>query len=201
VNKGKVDISKIIEGDRETYKRVYLKNFNLLYQLCFEYTQDSSIAEEIVQDTFTKLWEIRKSINSDTNLINFLYTIAKNKCLNYLRDQQTVFRAQKSLKYLEMQFNYEALYEVGDNWIQFNELKEMIDSAIEKMPEEIKCENSRIQNLKGIDIFTERAQGLYRYYHSNQRYPRLIDLINNKIYEVSICSDFVLLYYIGFSDH
>jgi len=154
VNKGKVDISKIIEGDRETYKRVYLKNFNLLYQLCFEYTQDSSIAEEIVQDTFTKLWEIRKSINSDTNLINFLYTIAKNKCLNYLRDQQTVFRAQKSLKYLEMQFNYEALYEVGDNWIQFNELKEMIDSAIEKMPEEIKKTFilSRFEELKYKEI-------------------------------------------------
>ncbi len=154
MNKGKVDISKIIEGDRETYKRVYLKNFNLLYQLCFEYTQDSSIAEEIVQDTFTKLWEIRKSINSDTNLINFLYTIAKNKCLNYLRDQQTVFRAQKSLKYLEMQFNYEALYEVGDNWIQFNELKEMIDSAIEKMPEEIKKTFilSRFEELKYKEI-------------------------------------------------
>jgi len=154
VNKGKIDISKIIEGDRETYKRVYLKNFNLLYQLCFEYTQDSSIAEEIVQDTFTKLWEIRKSINSDTNLINFLYTIAKNKCLNYLRDQQTVFRAQKSLKYLEMQFNYEALYEVGDNWIQFNELKEMIDSAIEKMPEEIKKTFilSRFEELKYKEI-------------------------------------------------
>lgn len=154
MNKGKIDISKIIEGDRETYKRVYLKNFNLLYQLCFEYTQDSSIAEEIVQDTFTKLWEIRKSINSDTNLINFLYTIAKNKCLNYLRDQQTVFRAQKSLKYLEMQFNYEALYEVGDNWIQFNELKEMIDSAIEKMPEEIKKTFilSRFEELKYKEI-------------------------------------------------
>ena len=154
MDRGRIDISKIIERDRETFKGVYLKNFNLLYNLCFEYTQDSSIAEEIVQDTFTKLWEIRESISSDTNLINFLYTIAKNKCLNYLRDQQTVFRAQNSLKYLEMQFNYEALHEVADQWIQFNELKEMIDLAIEKLPEEIKKTFilSRFEELKYKEI-------------------------------------------------
>jgi len=110
----------------------------MLYHLCIEYTQNAHIAEEIVQDTFMKLWEVRKGIHRESNLGNFLYTIAKNKCLNHLREQQTLLTAQKDKDFLERQFNIDALIEIGDQWIHFEEMKVFIASVIEKMPEGIR---------------------------------------------------------------
>lgn len=85
---------------------------------------------------------------------NFLYTIAKNKCLNYLRDQQTILRAQKNRDYLEKQLSIEALHEVGDQWIQFRELKVLIEKTIEEMPEDIKqiFIMSRFEEMKYKEI-------------------------------------------------
>lgn len=119
-----------------------------------EYTQNVHIAQEFVQDTFLKLWEIRTKINAETNMGNFLYTIAKNKCLNYLRDQQTILRAQKNRDYLEKQLSIEALHEVGDQWIQFRELKVLIEKTIEEMPEDIKqiFIMSRFEEMKYKEI-------------------------------------------------
>jgi RNA polymerase sigma-70 factor (ECF subfamily) len=110
----------------------------MLYHLCVEYTQNTHIAEEIVQDTFMKLWEVRKMIHRESNIGNFLYTIAKNKCLNHLREQQTMLIAQKNPDFLERQLNIDALIEIGDQWIHFEELKVLIASVIGKMPENIR---------------------------------------------------------------
>ena len=133
----KIDIKGIIQGDREIFRKVYLGYYDMLNHLCFQYTHNADIAQDIIQDTFLRLWEIRKEINTETNIGNFLYTIAKNKCLNYLRDQQTILKIQKSRDFLEKQFNIEALQEVGDQWLQFEELKILIKSVIERMPEGI----------------------------------------------------------------
>lgn len=150
----KVDIRGIIQGDREVFKKVYFKYYDMLFHLCMEYTQSVHIAQEFVQDTFLKLWEIRTKINAETNMGNFLYTIAKNKCLNYLRDQQTILRAQKNRDYLEKQLSIEALHEVGDQWIQFRELKVLIEKTIEEMPEDIKqiFIMSRFEEMKYKEI-------------------------------------------------
>jgi len=126
----------------------------MLYHLCKEYTQNPHIAHELVQDTFMKLWEIRTKINAETNIVNFLYTIAKNKCLNYLRDQQTMLRAQNNREYLETQLSIEALQEVGDQWIHFKELKSLIEEVIEGMPQDIKkvFMMSRYEDMKYKEI-------------------------------------------------
>lgn len=148
------DIKGIIQGDREIFRKVYLGYYDMLYHLCNEYTHNAHIAQEIVQDTFLKLWEIRKEINTETNIGNFLYTIAKNKCLNYLRDQQTILKVQRSRDFLERQFDIEALQEAGDQWIQFEELKVLIKSVIEEMPEGIRKAFflSRYEGLKYKEI-------------------------------------------------
>jgi len=130
----KIDIQGLSQGDREVFRRAYVQYYNMLYHLCMEYIHNQQVAQELVQDTFMKLWEIRRNLNSDTNLANFLYTVAKNKCLNYLREQQTIRRAQNSRDYLESHFSIEALQESGDHWIHFNELEELIRNAIGRMP-------------------------------------------------------------------
>lgn len=131
-----LNIPLLRKGDKKAYEAVYDEFFGVLYHLCINYLHDDKVSEELVQDTFMKLWEIRETLNDQINIRNFLYTITKNNCLNYLRNQKISLKHQENIKYLEMQFNYEALEKLG-NYLQFEELREKIDEAISKLPAEV----------------------------------------------------------------
>ncbi|MEP6724907.1 MAG: RNA polymerase sigma-70 factor [Bacteroidota bacterium] len=70
--------------DMKAYETLYgflspqLKNF------CFSFVKSHEAAEEIVSDVFIKLWQIRNKLPDIENLKVYLYTIAKNFCLNYI---------------------------------------------------------------------------------------------------------------------
>lgn len=153
-----LNIPSLRKGEKKAYEDIYNEFFGVLYHLCLQYLHDEKIAEEIVQDTFLKLWEIRESLNDQINIRNFLYTITKNNCLNYLRNQKIALKHQENMKYLEMQFNYEALEKLG-NYIQFQELRNKIDDAISKLPAEVTqtFKLSRFEELSYKEIATQQS--------------------------------------------
>jgi RNA polymerase sigma-70 factor (ECF subfamily) len=162
-----LNIPSLRKGEKKAYEDIYNEFFGVLYHLCLHYLHDEEVAEEIVQDTFLKLWEIRETLNDQINIRNFLYTITKNNCLNYLRNQKISMKHLENLKYLEMQFNYEALEKLG-NYLQFEELRKKIDEAISNLPAEVNetFKLSRFEELlykeiadqQGISIKTVEAR-------------------------------------------
>ncbi|MGV8094786.1 MAG: sigma factor [Mangrovibacterium sp.] len=97
----KYDIGLLKAGNKTEFERIYFDFFDVLYALGMQYTSDRSIAESIVQDAFLKLWEIRENLLPETNIRNFLYTLTKNLCLNYLRDQKVVWKNLNKIKAYE----------------------------------------------------------------------------------------------------
>jgi RNA polymerase sigma-70 factor (ECF subfamily) len=55
---------------------------------------------------------------------------------------------------MEMHYQYESLSRIGDNYLEFNELKEKIDLAIKNLPEHCRVvfEMSRFEDLKNREI-------------------------------------------------
>ncbi|MBI9057339.1 MAG: RNA polymerase sigma-70 factor [Labilibaculum sp.] len=149
-----VDISLLQKGDKRSFEKIFLEFSDLLYHLSLQYVQKEEIAEEMVQDAFIKLWDVRDSINDNKNLKNFLYTITKNNCLNYLRSQKAILQTKQDLKYIEMQLNYDALNLIASDNIEFIELQEKIETAINHLPEDIRTvfRMSRFEDLKYKEI-------------------------------------------------
>jgi RNA polymerase sigma-70 factor (ECF subfamily) len=60
----------------------------------------------------------------------------------------------KDYHYLELQYNYEALEKIGENYIEFQELKEKIDLAIHELPEDLRIvfEMNRFRDMRYKDI-------------------------------------------------
>jgi len=60
-----------------------------LYAYVYARTQQISIAEDIVQETFLSAWKARDSYNGLASEKNWLYTICKNKIIDYYRKAST----------------------------------------------------------------------------------------------------------------
>jgi len=153
------NIDLLKEGNKREFERVYFDFFDVLYALGIQYTSDRYMAESIVQDTFLKLWEVRESLLPETNIRNFLYTLTKNSCLNYLRDQKVVWKNLNKIRAYEYTYAIESLKRIGNNFMEFEELSLKLDTAIENLPDELKVvfKMSRFDEMRYRDIAEKLA--------------------------------------------
>ena len=78
----------IKSGDERALEVLFRMEYNNLVHFITSYITDSSAAEDIVQDTFITLWDKRFLIDEHQNLRSYTYKIARNKMLNFLRDDK-----------------------------------------------------------------------------------------------------------------
>ncbi len=153
---GNIDIAveKLRRGDKLAYGKLYNEFFGVLFSLCLQYTSNVKDSEEIVQDSFLKLWEHRAELTRDSNVKNYLYTITKNSCLNYLRDKQIFEKHLKQYQNREWHYNYEALKKLGESFTDFEELRIKIEQAIDALPDDLRqvFRMNRFEDLKYREI-------------------------------------------------
>lgn len=71
--------------DAETFKQVFLPHHQKLYRIAFRIVQNQVYAEDIVQETYIKLWEKRKDLDDINNAEAFSIIVLRNNCLDFLR--------------------------------------------------------------------------------------------------------------------
>lgn len=67
------------------FQLVFDRYRNSIYRTAMMYVKSPVIAEEIVQDVFLKLWFQRRQLREIRSLESWLFTLAKNLTLNYLK--------------------------------------------------------------------------------------------------------------------
>lgn len=79
---------RIAEDDEAALKELHDFFCNKLFQAALVMVNSRQMAEEIVQDVFIKLWEKRLQLKEIKDLKSYLYVIARNISLDYLRKMQ-----------------------------------------------------------------------------------------------------------------
>ncbi|MDG2193321.1 MAG: RNA polymerase sigma-70 factor [Polaribacter sp.] len=112
-------------------------------------TKDMSLAEDIVQDTFVKLWEDCKKA-SYTTIKSFLFTIANNLFLNIIKHGKVVHRHQQGYVHENNNESPEFLY-------LEQEFLDALEKAIAVLPEKQRVVFllSRIEKKKYKEIATQ----------------------------------------------
>jgi len=81
-------IENYLDGDGNSFSILidrYLKSvFNFAYRLC----GNKNDAEDIAQDTFLKVWKNIKKYNGKNSFKTWLFTIARNTTIDYLRKKR-----------------------------------------------------------------------------------------------------------------
>ena len=71
--------------DAATFKRIFLPLHAKLYRIAYRIVENREDAEDILQDTYTKLWEKRGEMENIRNHESFTATVLKNACLDLLK--------------------------------------------------------------------------------------------------------------------
>ena len=120
-----------LKDDDEAFRSLFFEFFSSLCVFAHRYIDDWATCEDIVQDTFFKIWKNRKSIEISTSSRNFLITSVRNSCIDYLRKQDLV-RVWQEREVLE-----KSKYTPDDLYSHI-ELEQMLSAALEKLPENIR---------------------------------------------------------------
>ena len=76
-------------ADKEAaFKSIYEANSKKIYHLCLGYTGDDDAASDLLQETFLKVWQNLHKFRNQAMISTWIYRIAVNTCLTYLRSEK-----------------------------------------------------------------------------------------------------------------
>src|SRR5438105_8361645 len=117
------------EGNRDAFRLVYQLHHRALYNFVRQLTDDRHEAEDIVADTFVKLWKLKANFETDNNIKAFLYITARNASLNFLRYEKRLNENRRELFYMHDEED-QPEFEVP-TYIQ---LLELLQQTLDKLP-------------------------------------------------------------------
>lgn len=76
------------EGDERVFTEFYEHYYSKIRPFVFRFTRSESDTEEIMQETFVRIWLSRDQLPSIENVDGWIYRIASRECLSHLRKTQ-----------------------------------------------------------------------------------------------------------------
>lgn len=125
-------LHELKQGSPDAFYKIYECYNHLIYNLAIQYLQNSEDARDIVQETFIKLWESRKKLDDHKSLINYIYTIAKNQCINILQKRKNSFKYRDILKQKEISFKYKAIYNTDPSILFKDEIQKIVKQVLDE---------------------------------------------------------------------
>lgn len=142
---------------QKSFSQIYSLYFVKLTRFSQAYVISEEDAENIVQDIFLYIWEHPELFQTVQNMDAFLFTLVKNRCLNFLKHSFYVNEKKKTLQVAEeeeLKMNMYSLEQFDESRLSITDMENRIDSVIDKLPE--RCREifilSRMEGLKYMEI-------------------------------------------------
>ena len=142
---------------KEDYENIYSLYFPKLVRFSQSFVLSRQDAENLVQDLFLYLWEHLNLFEPIGNINAFLFTLIKNRCIDFLRKQTISAKQKHSISNLyekELELKLYSLQKFDENNFINSEIESIITNAINSLPE--RCREifimSRMDGLKHKDI-------------------------------------------------
>lgn len=145
------EIEEFRDGKKAAFDNIYAAFSPWLYGICLRYTRCEADAQDVLQETFIRVFEARKSVDAQKIIAPWLKTIAIHCALNYIRS---------SYKYVPQGdecFKDDFVEELDDKTEWYAEKKERLLDALQKLPDGYRL----IFGLYAIDQLTHREIGNY----------------------------------------
>lgn len=143
-----------------TFKEFYILWYSRMKFFACEYVISEDDAEDIVQDIFLELYAKYDSLANRVNLVAYLFTSIKNRCIDHLRrriiEQESLSHIhEENLLTLRMKFN--SLEILEDELFMENDIEELINRALNTLPERCReiLVKHKLEGMKQKEIAEE----------------------------------------------
>jgi RNA polymerase sigma-70 factor (ECF subfamily) len=123
-------IRQLKEGSHEAYTALYKFYLPELYAFIFSIAASKTFAEEVVQETFVRIWENRATIRVEASFKSYLFTIARNYLLNEFRRQ---INHPLLAEYVEYANQLQFSENTTERQVDFSEFCEELNRAKQKL--------------------------------------------------------------------
>ena len=162
-------ISRFQSGDENAYVELVNRYKDKLTNFVFYFLKDEEYSEDIVQETFIRLYEKKHYYKEIAKFSTWIYTIARNLANTELRK-----KSRTKIMYLSQMNNYKKDYELKSSDPELNKnienefLMKEIHAAIDKLPENYKSviilrdiqglDYEQISNIIGVPLGTVKSR-------------------------------------------
>ena len=129
-----------LKGEKTALDILIKRYLTPIFNYALSFVKEADAADDVTQQVFVKAWKKIKKFDSRYKFKNWLYTIAKNTCLDYLKKNKAI--------------NFSALNQGDDNLFFENLIKEAslspqaelgmsqdaarVNAAVDKLPDKYK---------------------------------------------------------------
>lgn len=83
-------INDALKNDQTALELLVKKYLPLVYSITNYYAKNSDDAQDITQEVFVKVWKNLKKFNPEKNFYNWIFEIAKNTSLDWLKKKKAI---------------------------------------------------------------------------------------------------------------
>ncbi len=124
-----------IKGNKDSLAFLIERYYKQIYNFVYRFVYCEQDANDITQDTFIKMWKNIRKIKKDKNFKSWLYTIAKNTTLDFLKKKKSLvfsdFENEEGDNILLEIIKDEDL--LPDELLEKKDLKNLLDNAISRL--------------------------------------------------------------------
>lgn len=120
-------------GDPQTLNILWQEHYKALTYFAHHILRNNLMPEDIVSDTFWKLWNLRDRFDNVKSIKAFLYVTVRNSCYDLLRSEEIHSRIHDEILYSS---DYYVAEMNRDNYdLMYAEYIQTINVGIEKLPD------------------------------------------------------------------
>ena len=138
-------LSAVRNDDDEAFTELFRRYLKKAYSMAYSRVRSRETSQEIVQNIFISLWDKRSTV-SIHNMSSYLFTAIKYQAINII-ESRIVHQ-----KYWDYYKNFIPQQdEVTEKTVQFNELMQVIEEGMDRLPEKAKT-IFKLNRLEGRSV-------------------------------------------------
>lgn len=140
-------LQNLKNGDRSAFRVLFQKYYQPLFLFAQKFV-DEEQANDFVQDCFFELWLNRKKTEIRTSLSAYLFTVVKNRCYKFLKEEQQKAAHKNKIGLLLKQNELRFFINSEKSILEFD-VKDRIEKVVDEMPQKC-CEIFKESRYKGF---------------------------------------------------
>lgn len=174
-------VTRFQNGDVEAFNTLVLKYQDRIAKLIYKNIKDIETTKDLCQEVFLKAYKALPKFKGDSAFYSWLYRIAMNCCIDYLRQQ----KRRQTVTFDELTPGADDFLLISrqpspSHQVEMAELGEIIQEAVKQLPPKqqrvFKLRYDQMLQMKEIAVVTNRSEGTVKthLYHAHRRLRKLL---------------------------